>query len=103
MLEVVHPLVVAVPVALEELVLVVLALEPEEIAELREAGVDLVAQRVAVIRRVVAAAVLDGEVEQAAELVARADEAGAGVLGVHREAHAGVGLARPREEALGVG
>src|SRR4051812_24155473 len=47
--EVVHPLVMAVPVALEQLFLVVLLLQQKEVPELREAGVDLPAQRVAVI------------------------------------------------------
>jgi hypothetical protein len=50
-----------------------------------------------------AAAVLDAEVEQAPELVAGADGAAGAVLDVHVQVDAGVGLARPGEEALAVG
>src|SRR5712664_1044573 len=91
-----------VPVALEQLLRVVLALELEELEELREAGLDLLAQGVAVIGGVVAAAVLDADVDQAPEGVAGADRAARGVLDVQIEDHAGVGLLRPGEEALAV-
>src|SRR5205823_4150494 len=95
-----HVLVVPVPVALEQLFRVVLALELEEVGKLRVAGVDLATQRVPVIRRIPAAAVLDAQVDQAAELVAGADQAARGVLDVQVEDDAGVGLTRPGEEAL---
>src|SRR5688500_15568108 len=45
----VHPLVMPVPLALEELLGVVLQLQLEELLHLREAGVDLAAQGVAVV------------------------------------------------------
>src|SRR5918995_490137 len=71
----VHPFVVPVPLALEQFLRVVLELELQEILQLRKAGVDLAAQRVAVVGRVVAAAVFEADVDQAAEYVARLDEA----------------------------
>src|SRR6267142_616797 len=80
-----HVLVVPVPVALEQLFGVVLALELEEVGELRVARVDLATQGVPVIRRVPAAAVLDAQIDQAAELVASADQAARGVLDVQVE------------------
>src|SRR6185295_13613449 len=98
----VHSLVVAVPLALEQLLRVVLELELEEFGHLREAGVDLAPQAVAVIGRVVAAAVLEADVDQAPEHVARLDQTAGGVLDVHVEDHARVGLARPGHEALAV-
>src|SRR5688572_1415870 len=97
-----HLLVVPVPLALEQLLRVVLALELEELLQLREARVDLAAQAVAVVGRVIAAAVLDADVDQPPEHVARLDQAARGVLDVHVEDHAGVGLARPGEEGLAV-
>src|SRR5688500_10886262 len=66
----IHALVVPVPLALVELVRVVLALELEEVLHLREAGLDLALQRVAVIGRVVAAAVAQADVDQAPQGVA---------------------------------
>src|SRR6266849_577166 len=81
-----------VPVALEQLLRVVFSLQQQEIAELREAGLDLLAQGVAVIGGVVAAAVLDADVDQAPEGVAGADRAARGVLDVQVEDHAGVAL-----------
>src|ERR1051325_10956598 len=98
----VHALVVPVPLALEELVRVVLALELEELRHLRVAGVDLAAQRVAVVGGVVAAAVAQPEVDQAPQRVGAADHPAGGVLDVQVEDDAGVGLARPGEEALAV-
>src|SRR5687767_14529883 len=97
-----HPFVVPEPLALEQLLRVVLELELEEFLQLRVAGVHLAAQAVAVVGRVVAAAVLEADVDQAPEHVARLDQAAGGVLDVHVEDHAGVGLARPRQEALAV-
>src|SRR5262245_61012723 len=98
----VHALVMAVPLALEELVGIVFALELEELRHLRIAGIDLAAQRVAVIGRVVAAAVAQAQVDQAPQRVGAADHAAGGVLDVQVEDDAGVGLARPGEEALAV-
>src|SRR5687767_5678248 len=98
----VHPFVVPEPLALEELLRVVLELELQEILQLGIAGVDLAAQRIAVVGREVAAAVLEADVDQAAEHVARLDQAAGVVLDVHVEDHAGVGLARPGQEALAV-
>src|SRR5687767_4223178 len=49
----VHALVVPVPLALVELLRVVLAFQLQEFRHLREARVDLAAQRIAVVRRVV--------------------------------------------------
>src|SRR5687768_18154548 len=62
-----HPFVVPEPLALEQLLRVVLELELEEFLQLRVAGVHLAAQAVAVIGRVVAAAVLEADVDQAPE------------------------------------
>src|SRR5215813_4892419 len=86
----VHPLVVPVPLALEQVVRVVLALELEELRHLRIAGVDLAAQRVAVIGGVVAAAVAQPEVDQAPQRVGAADHPAGGVLDVQVEDDAGV-------------
>src|SRR6185295_19811056 len=97
-----HPLVVTVPLALEELVWIVLALELEEFLHLRIAGVDLAAQGEAVVGGVVAAAVTQAEVDQPPQRVGAADHAARGVLDVQVEDDAGVGLARPGEEALAV-
>src|SRR5919106_2009843 len=97
-----HPFVVPIPLALEQLVRIVLALELEELLQLRVAGIDLPAQRVAVVGRVIAAAVLQADVDQAPEYVARLDEAACRVHDVHVEDDAGVGAARPRQEALAV-
>src|SRR6185295_15939325 len=97
-----HPLVVPVPLALEELVGIVLALELEEFRHLRVAGVDLAAQGEAVVGGVVAAAVAQAQVDQAPRRVGAADHAAGGVLDVQVEDDAGVGLARPGEEALAV-
>jgi hypothetical protein len=55
---------------------------------------------VAVVGGEVAAAVPQGEIDHAAELVAGADQAGAVVLDVQVEDDAGVGLLRPGQEAL---
>src|SRR5262245_4393823 len=97
-----HALVVPVPLALEELFRFVRALELKDLVHLRIAGVDLAAQRVAVVGGVVAAAVAQADVDQAPQRVAAADHAAGGVLDVQVEDDAGVGLARPGEEALGV-
>ena len=78
----IHSPVMAVPVALEQLFLVVLALEQQELPEAGVADVDLLAQRVAVVGEVVAAAVLDADVDQPAEGVAGADRAARRVLDV---------------------
>src|SRR3954464_10140653 len=97
-----HPLVMAVPLALEEVVGIVLALELEELRHLRVAGFDLAAQGKAIVGGVVAAAVTQTEVDQAPQRIGAADDAPGGVLDVQVEDHAGVGLARPGEEALAV-
>src|SRR5215208_2780436 len=91
----VHPFVVAIPLALEQFLRIVFKLELEKILQLRVARVDLPAQAVAVVGGVVAAAVLQAEVNQAAHHVARLDQPARGVLDMHIEDHAGVGLARP--------
>src|SRR5712691_5408383 len=62
-----HFPVVSVPVALEDFRGIVLALELEELGELRVAGLDLLARRVLVVGRVVAAAVVDADVDQPPE------------------------------------
>src|SRR5918992_92140 len=98
----VHPFVMPVPLALEKFLRVVLQLELQEFLHLREAGVDLAAQPVAVVGREVAAAVLEPDVDQAPEHVARLDEAARRVLDVHVEDDARIGPARPRHEALAV-
>src|SRR5687767_11331640 len=89
-----------VPLALVELLRIVLALELEELLELGIAGVDLAAQRVAVVGRVVAAARAKADVDQAPQRVGAADRAAGRMLDMQVEDDAGVGLARPGEEAL---
>src|SRR5512145_2837890 len=98
----VHPFVVLVPVALEELLRVVLELQFEKFLHLREAGVDLTAQGVAVVGGEVASTMLEADVDQAAEHVARLDESARGVLDVNVEDHARVRAPRPRQEALAI-
>src|SRR5438067_7406317 len=80
-----HLLVVAVPVALEELGRIVFALELQELDELRKRGFDLALQRVAVIGGVVAAAVAKTDVDQRPEGVGGADHGARGALDVQVE------------------
>ena len=69
-----HLAVVAIPVALEHLAGVVLALERQERAHLGIAALHLVLARPAVIGQVVAAAVRDAEIDERAERVGRASD-----------------------------
>ena len=95
-----HLLVVAVPVALENLVRVVLPLQAQEFGHLRIARLDLLAGRPAVVGEEVAAAERDGAVDQAAEVSRGLADAVLGVLDVQVHDDAGPRLARPGEEAL---
>src|SRR5918996_989624 len=97
-----HLLVVPVPLALEELLFVVLALELHHLRQARVAGLDLAADGVAVVGREIAAAVLDADVDQAPEDIARLDETAGRVLDVYVEDDARVRPARPGHEALAV-
>src|SRR3990172_8167139 len=92
----------AVPVALENLGGGVFALEIEKVRELRIAGLDLLAGGVLVVGREVAAAVPDADVDQAPERVRGMADSFRRVRDVQVEDDAGVGLLRPREEALAV-
>src|SRR5262245_23174560 len=65
-----HVLVVLVPLALEQLLRVVLPLQLEHLRQARMARLDLAPDRVAVVGRVVAAAVLEADVDQPPEHVA---------------------------------
>ena len=89
-----------VPVALEEFARIVFALQLEEFLELRERRLYLAPERVAVVRRVIAATVAQADVDQRAERIGGADEAGARALDVQVEDHARIGLLRPGEEAF---
>src|SRR2546430_469401 len=91
-----------VPVALEEFARIVFALQLEEFLELRERRLYLAPERVAVVRRVIAATMAQADVDQRAERIGGADEAGARALDVEVEDHARIGLLRPGEEALAV-
>src|SRR5882724_5912972 len=97
-----HLLVVAVPLALEQLAGVVPALELQELPELRIAGLDLPSLGVPVIGRVIAAAGLDAEIDEPSKRIGGAGHALLRVLDVQVEDHASVWLFRPGEEALPV-
>ena len=75
-------LVMAVPVALEAFLRVVLSLETQEVNELRIAGLHLLAGREAVIGEEVTAAVFDQAVDDAAEVLGRLAFAFVGVQDV---------------------
>src|SRR5436309_13373098 len=66
-----HPRVEAIPVALEPLLGVVPALQFQELDELRVAGLDLCPRRPMMVGKVIAAAVLDRPVDEAAEIARR--------------------------------
>src|SRR5213592_1377935 len=90
----------AIPVTLETLVGVVLPLEPQEVDELRVAGLDLAACGPAVIRQVVAAARAERKVDEPAKRVGRSRDPLGSVHDVQIEDHAGPGLPGPGQEAL---
>ena len=90
----------AVPVAREALVGVVLALGGEELPHARVAALDLVAPRPAVVGEEVAAAARSGEVDEPAERVRRVRDAVRRVLDVEVQDDAGPRLARPGEHRL---
>src|SRR5712691_1855720 len=66
-----HPRVEAIPVALEPFLWIVLALQLQEVDELRVAGLDLRPRRPVMVGQVIAAAVLDRTVDEAAEVARR--------------------------------
>src|SRR4051812_18509932 len=83
LLEEIHALVVPVPVALEQLRGIVLALELEEVLELREADIHLAAKGVAMISGIEAAAMTQRDVDEAPERIAGADHPARRMLEVH--------------------
>src|SRR5260221_3450602 len=95
-----HGLVETIPVALEALLGFVLALSLQELDELRVAGLDLGPRRPVMVGQVVAAAVLDGPVDEAAEVAGRPLERFGVVRRVQVEDDGGVALLRPGQEAL---
>ena len=92
----------AVPIALEDLARIVAPLEAQELGHLRVAGLDLPAGRPAVVGEIVAAAELDGAVDQAAEVVSGLAQAV--LVMIHVQVHDGADprFARPGEKALAV-
>src|SRR6476620_12804125 len=90
----------AVPVALESFVGVVLALEAQKLGELRIAAKDLLARAERVIREEPAAVSPSGDVDEAAERGGRVLPSLGRVRRVQVEDRARVGPLRPREEAL---
>src|SRR6266498_2177169 len=97
-----HRLVVAIPRALEGLTGVVFALQPQELGQLRIAGLHLGPARPAVIGEEIAAAIFDGAAYQPAEIASGLANATLGVGHVQVHDRAGPGLARPGEKALAV-
>ena len=90
----------AMPVAGEEGRGIVRFFEAEEFAKARVAGFDLGARGPAVIGEIVAAALPDREVDEAAEGGLRGAEASGSVRDAKIENDAGLWLARPGEDAL---
>ena len=64
----------AIPIALEALVRIVFALQFQELAHARMARLHLVTPRPAVVRQILAAAVLNRDIDQASERVRAGDE-----------------------------
>src|SRR2546427_6987579 len=95
-----HPRVEAIPVALEPLLGVVLALQLQELDELRVAGLDLHPRRPVMVGQVIAAAVLDRPVDEAAEIACRLLDRLGVVRRVNVEDDARVAVLCPWEEAL---
>src|SRR5881296_3269357 len=95
-----HARVEAIPVALEQLLGVVPALQLQEVDELRVAGLDLRPRRPVMVGQVITAAVLDRPVDEAAEIARRLLDRLGIVRRVQVEDDARVALLRPGEEAL---
>src|SRR5207302_7536342 len=95
-----HFLVEPVPLALEALVAVVFELEFQKIDELRICAFDLLARGPVMIRQVVASTVLEGAIDQDAEVGRGLLERLWLVRRVNIEDDAGVPLFGPRQETL---
>src|SRR5437867_8916183 len=95
-----HARVEAIPVALEQLLGVVPALQLQEVDELRVAGLDLRPRRPVMVGQVIAAAVLDRPVDEATEIACRLLDRLRIVRRVNVEDDARVAFLRPWEEAL---
>src|SRR5436190_19925729 len=89
-----------IPVALEALFRIELALLAQELDETGMAGLDLFAGGEAVVGEVVAAAARQGQVDEGAEGHRRSFHPRRGVVEVEVEDYASVGLASPGQEAL---
>src|SRR5262245_65463860 len=95
-----HPLVVSIPIALENLCRVVPLLRPQELDHARMAGLDLAQARPAMISKEIAAAEFDRAVDQPAEIIGRLGDTIRRVIDVQVHDRADPGLARPSEKAL---
>jgi hypothetical protein len=90
----------AIPIALEDLVRIVAALEAQELGHLRVALFDLLAARPSVVGEVIAAAELDGAVNKTAEVVGRLAQAA--LIMIHMQVHNDTDprFSRPGEHAF---
>src|SRR5213594_3885604 len=95
-----HARVEAIPVALEPPLGVVMALQLQELDELRVAGLDLRPRRPVMVGQVIAAAVLNRPVDEAAEVARRLLDRLRIVRRVQVEDDARIALLRPEEKAL---
>src|SRR5438034_9667008 len=95
-----HLLVEAIPVALEPLLGVVLALPPQELDEARVAGLHLGPGRPAMVGQEIAPPVLDRPIDEAPEVPRRLLHRRRVVGGVQVEDDGGVALLGPGQEAL---
>src|SRR5262249_50880600 len=95
-----HPLIVSVPIALENLCRVVPLLRPQELDHARMASLDLAPVRPAMISKEIAAAEFDRVVDQPAEITGRLCDTIRRVIDVQVHDRADPGLARPSENAL---